>query len=110
MAEKELPASFRTRIVSVFKLKPKDPNDFKDAMRLVFQQYPRISIMIDATWGSRELHQKLTTLLQVDNVKREGFPPDVCDALMTIQDRHMDEFGFEPFADTFMDSRLPDHW
>jgi hypothetical protein len=111
MAEKGTPPSFRTRVMSVFKLKPKDPKDLQDALRVVFLKFPRISVMIDACWGSPELHKKLTEMLQVDNVKREGFPPDVAEALMTIQEWHMDEFKFEPFANSlFFDSKIPDHW
>jgi hypothetical protein len=97
--------------MSVFKLKPKDPQDLQNALRVVFLKFPRISVMIDATWGSPELHQKLTEMLQVDNVKREGFPAEVAEALMTIQQFHMEEFKFDAFTNSmFLDSKLPDHW
>jgi hypothetical protein len=50
-------------------------------------------------------------MLQVDNVKREGFPAEVAEALMTIQQFHMEEFKFDAFTNSmFLDSKLPDHW
>ena len=108
MVTKKLDVS--TEHNSVFALTPIDPEAFENAKKLIFQKYPRIFMMIDAAWGSRELHKKLTSLIHVDNVRREGFPIDVCEALMIIQDEHADMFGFGPFTDTFDGSRLPDQW
>lgn len=108
MVTKKLDVS--TEHNSVFALTPHDAQAFEDARKVIEEKYPRIFRMIEATWGSKELHQKLTSLLHVDNAKREGFPIDVCEALIVIQDRHSDDFGFSPFIDTFIDSRLPDQW
>lgn len=98
-------ATFRDRAISVFKLKPKDPSDLQKAMDVVAGAYPRISKMINVMWGSRELHQKLTSMLQLDNVEREGFPAYVATALMTIHDFHMTEFNFDAFISS---SFMPD--
>lgn len=95
---------------AVFALTPKDPNAFENAKELLFTRYPRIFLMIEAAWGTRDLHKKLSSLLKVDNVKREGFPTEICEALMTIQEQHADEFGFSAFTDLLPDTRLPDRW
>lgn len=79
-------------------------------MKLIEEKYPRIHKMITICWGSEELQQKLTNLMQYDNANREGFPVEIMEALMIIQEIHMEEFGFEPFASTFMDSDQFDRW
>lgn len=95
---------------SVFKLTPKDPDAYENAKKTIFAKYPRIYLMIEAAWGSKELHQKLSSLLQSDNAIREGFPIEVCEALMVIQEEHADTFGFAPFADSNLTGRWPDQW
>jgi hypothetical protein len=94
----------------VFKLKEWTDDDLASAKSTLETSYPRIFKMVEAGWGSGELQKKLTSMLHVDNVKREGFPVDVCEAIMIIQEFHEQEFGF---ANTFNHStfgQLPDQW
>jgi hypothetical protein len=107
MAKKK---SLAGRVMSVFSLTSRKPRAKEKAMKLIEEKFPRIHKMITICWGSEELQQKLTNLMQYDNAQREGFPMDVMEALMIIQEIHMEEFGFEPQASTFLDSDQYDRW
>jgi hypothetical protein len=98
------------RVMSVFQLASRKPGAKEAAMEVVKKEYPRIHKMIEVCWGSEELQQKLTNLLQMDDPNREGFPMHVTEALMIIQEIHMDEFEFDPFANSFMNSTQTDKW
>lgn len=60
---------------------------------LVEQQFPRISVKIEHTWGSKECYDYLNGLLfdTRDNT-RNGFSKDVCCAIAKLQMQHNVEF------------------
>jgi hypothetical protein len=102
--------SLAGKVMSVFRLASRRPNAKEKSFKIIEDAYPRIHKMITVCWGSEELQQKLTNMMQYDNAQREGFPMHVMEALMIIQEIHMEEFGFEPAASTFLDSDQYDRW
>lgn len=88
--------------------KKSDQQNLDEAMELLKQTYPRIHGMIEVQWGHLDLHNRLTKMLQADSDGREGFPLNVFTALMTINDAHMTEFGFD--VSGFGDFSKRDRW
>ena len=68
----------------------------EDPLAVIKASYPRIYRMIVSMWGTRELHVKLTKMVALDTEGREGFERGVGEALLKIQQKHMDTNNFEP--------------
>lgn len=68
----------------------------EDPFMVVKDTYPRIYKMIVDLWGTDLLHLRLAKMIALDTEGREGFDKPVGLALMTIYDKHMSEFDFEP--------------
>lgn len=94
--------------IDVYKQTEKQQHDFDNAMDSLKETYPRIHNMIELMWGERDLHDRLTKMLQADSEGREGFPLSVFTALMIINDAHMTEFGFDVAG--FGDFSKRDKW
>jgi hypothetical protein len=54
------------------------------------QKFPRILEKIELLWGTLELHRYFQQTQFMDREKRQGFPPDVIDALGQINNEHQD--------------------
>ncbi len=63
--------------------KPKTPS--RDLLKA---KYPRILDRINLMWGSKELHIYFEQTLFSDRDKRQGFPPEVMEALGEIYNEH----------------------
>ena len=88
--------------------KKSEQQNLDEAMEVLKTYYARIHGMIELMWGERELHDRLTKMLQADSDGRAGFPMQVFAALMTINDAHMTEFGFDVTG--FGDFSERDQW
>lgn len=93
----------RISIQDIEKIKKADElsvtlSTIEGAMGLVEKSFPRITEMIKAGWGSKELHEKLGHMIQVDTMKRAGFHNDIGFALMKIYQSHMEKCKFAPIG------------
>ena len=85
----------------------KTDTGIQGALETVRLEFPRISTAIRLTWGSNELHEKLSHMIHVDTEGRQGFPHHVLEALIKIFNHHADTFNLEPVSpDTTKNSRL----
>jgi len=57
-------------------------------------KFPRIAKTVRELWGKRELDDYLDRLLIDDRGNREGFPPEVVEALLALSHRHLERFRF----------------
>ena len=78
-----------------------------NARGVLFEMYPRILRMIDATWGSQELQNKFTKWLLTDQEGRCGWPSAARDALMQLSNFHAEKFGLEGEVNW---KQMPDRW
>jgi len=59
-------------------------------------KFPRIAATIRNLWGSAKLDRYLEQLLIDDRGSRNGFPPEVVEALLTLSRRHSERLGLPP--------------
>ncbi len=52
------------------------------------QKFPRILDKITSSWGTVALHRYFQDILTTDRSDRQGFPPDVMDALSQLHHEH----------------------
>ena len=52
------------------------------------EKFPRILSKIDLLWGTMELHRYFQQTQFMDRESRQGFPPDVVDALGQLNNEH----------------------
>jgi len=64
------------------------PPPKKPAREVLQEKFPRIMDKIELLWGSLALHQYLQETLLTDRANRQGFPPDVMEALGQINNEH----------------------
>ncbi len=68
---------------------PIDPPKPKVPPRDILKdRFPRILDKINLLWGSKELHQYFQDTVFMDRDKRQGFPPEVMDALGQLHNEH----------------------
>jgi hypothetical protein len=72
--------------------KPKDaappPKPKIPARQILKEKFPRILNKIEILWGTMELHQYFLDTQFIDRESRQGFPPDVIEALGEINAEH----------------------
>jgi hypothetical protein len=61
-------------------------------------KYPRIAETVRDLWGKPELDRYLDRLLIDERGGRQGFPPEVLEALLALSRQHGERFGFPPPA------------
>jgi hypothetical protein len=59
-------------------------------------KFPRIAETIRDLWGSARLDRYLDQLLIDDRGNRNGFPPEVVEALLVLSRRHSERLGLPP--------------
>jgi hypothetical protein len=57
-------------------------------------RFPRIAKTVRERWGTCELDGYLDRLLIDDRGNRDGFPPEVVEALLALSHRHIEQFRF----------------
>ena len=67
------------------------------AMGIIKDRYPRIAANIETLWGSREMDVYFDRLVVKDREQREGFPPDIMAAILSLSAQHVKRFNFDPF-------------
>lgn len=61
--------------------------------------YSRISRSIDAMWGTPELDSYFSSIMISDREGRDGFPPDVFEAILSLYGIHTKDIPVEPYVD-----------
>jgi hypothetical protein len=61
-------------------------------------KYPRIAATVRGLWGKPELDRYLDRLLIDERGGRQGFPPEILEALLALSRQHGERFGFAPPA------------
>lgn len=77
------------------KTDPKDPN----YVSAVEKRFPRIAEKIVLMWGATEFPQYLTSLMIDKRGDRQGFPFDVLEELMFLNEMHDSRLGKRAVVD-----------
>lgn len=64
------------------------PSNAQADISLVLECYPKIGSRITLLWGSAELHKYLNDLILDDRGNREGFPPRIAAAIISLINEH----------------------
>lgn len=67
---------------------PPPPKPKAPPREILKEKYPRILDKINLLWGTTNLHKYFEETLFTDRDKRQGFPPEVMDALGKIHGEH----------------------
>jgi hypothetical protein len=74
--------------------KPTPPAPRPEPFPIVAQAYPRIAERLKQLWGTPQCDRYLDDLLIDSRGNRQGFPPPVVSALLTLSEEHLREFRF----------------
>lgn len=67
---------------------PPPPKPKVPPREVLKEKFPRILDKIELMWGTKDLHTYFEQTLYTDRDKRQGFPPDVMEALGQINVEH----------------------
>ena len=63
------------------------------ALSTIESQFPKISSRLELLWGSPEFEMYIKELSIVDRDHRQGFPPEIFSAILTLEKIHWEKFG-----------------
>jgi len=69
-------------------------NDPTHALSVIQQHFERIAQSINQFWGSEHFDSYIEKLLIDERGSRQGFPPEVAEALLRLSRLHVERFGF----------------
>lgn len=62
--------------------------DSNTCFKTVADKYPRLAAGIELRWGDKEFHPYVKALIEDKRGDRQGFPIEVLDAIMALQEIH----------------------